>query len=79
MELKEKTHLPSSPEINFVSPSERNHSDDRKIYDVILSSEDDLADTTIDSQHSNDNDEKQKFGNVSTLDWLTTWRSVEIS
>ena len=79
MELKETNHLLSSVDINVVKPSERNNSDKRSIYDMFFSPEEDEADNSINSKHSNNNDEGRKFGNVSTLDWLQTWRSTEIS
>ena len=79
MELKETNHLLSSVEINVVKPSERNNSDKPSIYDKFFSGEEDEADSSINSEHSNINNEERKFGNVSTLDWLQTWRSTEIS
>ena len=79
MELKKPNHLHSSPEINVVKPSERNNSDKPRIYDIFLSTEEDAGESGIDSNHSAINREKQKFSNVSTLDWLQTWRSTEIS
>ena len=79
MELKETNHLLSSVDINVVKPSERNNSDRQSIYDMFFSPEEDEADNSINSKHSDNNDEERKFGNVSTLDWLQTWRSTEIS
>ena len=79
MELKETNNLPSSLEINVVKRSERNNSDKRGIYDLFLSKEEDETEGSINSKHSYINNEEQKFGNVSTLDWLQTWRSTEIS
>ena len=79
MELKETNNLISSVDINAVKPSERNNSDRQKIYDIFFSAEEDEADNSINSKHTNNNDEERKFGNVSTLDWLQTWRSTEIS
>ena len=79
MELKETNHLLSSIDINVVKPSERNNSDRQSIYDMFFSAEENEADNSINSKHSDNNDEKRKFGNVSTLDWLQTWRSTEIS
>ena len=79
MELKKTNHLLSSLEINVVKPSERNNSDKPSIYDIFLSAEEDEADKSIDSSHSDINREERKFRNVSTLDWLQTWRSTEIS
>ena len=79
MELKKTNHLLSSVEINVVNPSERNNSDKPSIYDITLSAEEDKGDNTIDDNHFNTNREERNFSNVSTLDWLQTWRSTEIS
>ena len=79
MELKETNHLRSSVDINVVKPSERNNSDRQSIYEMFFSAEEDEANNSINSKHSDNNDEERKFGNVSTLDWLQTWRSTEIS
>ena len=79
MELKETNHLLSSVDINVVKPSEKNNSDRQSIYDMFFSAEENEADNSINSKHSDNNDEERKFGNVSTLDWLQTWRSTEIS
>ena len=79
MELKETNHLLNSVDINVVKPSERNNADRESIYDMFFSAKEDEADNSINSRHSDNNDEKRQFGNVSTLDWLQTWRSTEIS
>ena len=79
MELKETNHLLSSVEINAVKPSERKNSDKPSIYDMIFSAEEDEAEDMINTRNSDVNNEERKFGNVSTLDWLQTWRSTEIS
>ena len=79
MELKKTNHLLSSVEINVVNPSERNKSDKPSVYELTLSAEEDKADSSIDSNYSDFNREERKFSNVSTLDWLQTWRSTEIS
>ena len=79
MELKETNHLLSSVDINAVKPSERNNSDRQSIYDMFFSAKEDEVDNSINSKHSDNNYEERKFGNVSTLDWLQTWRSTEIS
>ena len=79
MELKETNHLRSSVDINVVKPSERNNSDRQSISKLFFSAEEDEADNSINNKHSDNNDEERKFGNVSTLDWLQTWRSTEIS
>jgi len=79
MELKETNHLLSSVDINVVKPSERNNSDRRSVYDMFFSAEEDKADNKSFSKHTNVDKEDRTFGNVSTLDWLQTWRSTEIS
>ena len=79
MELKETNHLLSSVDINVVKPSERNNSDRRSIYDMLFSVEEDKADDKINIKHTDLDKEELTFGNVSTLDWLQTWRSTEIS
>ena len=79
MELKETNHLLSSVDINVVKPSERDNSDRQSIYDMFLTAEKDEADNSINGKTSDVDNEERKFGNVSTLDWLQTWRSTEIS
>ena len=79
MELKKTNHLLSSIDINVVKPSERNNSDRQSIYDMLFSAEQEETNNSINSKHSDNNYEERKFGNVSTLDWLQTWRSTEIS
>ena len=79
MELKKTNNLLSSVEINVLDPSERKNSDKPSVYDITFSAEEDEADNRIDSYHSDTNGEGRKFSNVSTLDWLQTWRSTVIS
>ena len=79
MELKKTNHLLSSVEINVVNPSERNKSDKLSVYDITSSADEEKDDNSSDSNHSDTNREGRKFSNVSTLDWLQTWRSTEIS
>ena len=79
MELKKTNNLLSSVEINVLDPSERKNSDKPSVYDITFSAEEDEADSRIDSNHSDTNGEGRKFSNVSTLDWLQTWRSTVIS
>ena len=79
MELKEAKHLSTSAEKTLVTPSERNNSQGQGIYNVLFLPEEEEQDTTVDDKYSDDNHQKPKFGNVSTLDWLKTWRSTQIS
>ena len=79
MELKEAKHLSTSAEKTSVTPSERNYSQGQGIYNLLLRPEEGEQDTTVDGKYSDNNHQKPKFGNVSTLDWLKTWRSTQIS
>ena len=79
MDLKETTHLLNSVDMNVVTPLERNNSDRRSIYDTLFSAEKDEASNTVDRNHTDVDNKERKFGNVSTLDWLQTWRSTKIS
>ena len=78
MELKETNHLLSSVDMNVIKPSERDNSDRQSIYDMFFTAEKDEADNSIKSKISDVNNEERKFGNVSTLDWLQTWRSTKM-
>ena len=78
MELKETNHLLSSVDINVVKPSERDNSDRQSIYGMFFTAERDEADNSIKSKTSDVDNEERKFGNVSTLDWLQTWRSTKM-
>ena len=79
MELKETKHLSTSAELNVVNPSEKNNSQGQGIYNVLFLPEEGEQDTTVDDKYSDNNHKKPEFGNVSTLDWLNTWRSTQIS
>ena len=79
MELKKTNHLLSSVDINVVKPSERNNSDRRSIYDTLFSAEKDDAHNSNESTQTDVDNEERKFGDVSTLDWLKTWRSTEMT
>ena len=81
MELRQTNHLSNSTDVKVVKPSERNNSNKRGIYEMIFSADEDSygSDTHNNSSHSNINKKEQKFGSVSTLDWLKTWRSTEIN
>ena len=79
MELKETKHLSTSAELNVVNPSEKNNSKGQGIYNVLFLSEEAEPDKTADDKYSDNNHEKPEFQNISTLDWLKTWRSTQIS
>ena len=79
MELKETSNLPNSVEINVQPSPEKNDSNNHKIFDLLLLGKEESADPTVDEVASHKDHEKSLFGSVSTLDWLTTWRPLEIS
>ena len=79
MELKEATYSQNSVETKVGSLSDKNSSKRQDVFNVLFSSEDEGVDQEVPSEHSYKNNEKPKFRNVSTLDWLKTWRSIEIS
>ena len=79
MEVKETKQLSTSAEFNIVTSSEKNNSQGQGIYNVLFRPEEGEQDTTVDDKYSDNNDKKPEFGNVSTLDWLNTWRSTQIS
>ncbi len=79
MKLKETNHLLNSVDMNVVTPLERNNSDRRSIYDTLFSAEKDGAHNSNEITQIDVDNEERKFGNVSTLDWLQTWRSTKIS
>ena len=78
MELKETNHLLSSVDINVVRPSERDNSDRRSTYDMFLTAEKDEANDINNRKTFDVDNAERKFGNVSTLDWLQTWRSTKV-
>ena len=79
MELKETKNSLNSVGINVVNQTDRNNSENKGIYNILFPSSDENTDTSIESNYYDNSVEKPKFGNVSTLDWLKTWRSTQIS
>ena len=80
MEFKETTNSPPTVEINVQSRSKRNDTNDHRGYDILFPGIENSADNpTVDQGGSQKYYEEQLFGSVSTLDWLTTWRPLEIS
>ena len=78
MDLKETKQLIASADIKLHTKS-KNKSDTQKIYDTLFSEEEQLGETNTDSKHRNKDIGKRLFGNVSTLDWIQTWRAFEIN
>ena len=79
MELKDTKRLSTSAELNVVTPSEKNNSQGQGIYNLLFLPEEEKQETTVDDKYSDNNRKQPEFGNVSTLDWLKTWRSTQIS
>ena len=79
MELKKPNHLPTSAEINTVNSSERKNSQDQGIYNILFPPAEEEPDASIEDKYANNGTQKMLFGNVSTLDWLKTWRSIQKS
>ena len=78
MDLKETKQLIASTEIKLHTKSE-NKSDTQKVYDTLFSEEEQLDATNTNSKHPSKDTGKRLFGNVSTLDWIQTWRAFEIN
>ena len=76
MDLKETKQLIASAEIKLHTKS-KNKSDTQEMYDALFSDEEHLAETNTDSKNPNKDIGKRMFGNVSTLDWIQTWRAFE--
>ena len=81
MDLKETKNFSPSVKMNVIPLSERNNSDgnnnDNLLYNVLFPPQTHPSDPKIEDKNSNKEYEKTTFGNVSTLDWLKTWRSLE--
>ena len=79
MELKKANNLPASEVKDVAMLSERNNSGNHEAYEILFSPKEDSADRNIDNNFPDKDFEKPIFGSVSTLDWLKTWRPLEIS
>ena len=79
MDLKETKQLIASAEIKLHTKSEKNKSDTQGIYDILFSKEQLLGEPNTDGNHPDKETGKPIFGNVTTLDWIQTWRAFEIN
>ena len=77
MELKDTKNLPTSVETGARPVSRRKDTNNQSIYDIIFPSKEDKANPNAESISTHKGYEKLTFGDVSTLDWLKTWRSLE--
>ena len=78
MDLKETKQLIASAEIKLHTKS-KNKSGSQEMYDALFSDEEQLGENNTDSKQPNKDIGKRIFGNVSTLDWIQTWRAFEIN
>ena len=78
MDLKETKQLIASAEIKLDTKSKKK-SDTQKMYDTLFSEEAPLGEHNTDIKHPNKDTGKRVFGNVSTMDWIQTWRAFEIN
>ena len=76
MDLKETKQLIASAEIKLHTKS-KNKSDTQEMYESLFSDEEQLGENNTDSKQPNKDIGKRIFGNVSTLDWIQTWRAFE--
>ena len=79
MELKEANNSPTSVGKNVAMISDGNNSGNHRAYEILFAPKEDRADQNIENNYPDKDFEKPIFGSVSTLDWLKTWRSLEIS
>ena len=79
MELKEAYDLPTSVGIDVAIPSERNNFGNHEAYEILFPPKEDSADQNIENTYPDKDFEKPLYGSASTLDWLKTWRSLEIT
>ena len=79
MELKETKNLPTSVGKNGSPRSEKNDSDDHRVDDILFPVIEDGSDPSSVKDEAQKYHEQPLFRSVSTLDWLNTWRPLEIS
>ena len=75
---KKVNNLPTSEVKDGAVLSKRNNSGNHEAYEILFSPKEDTADQNIEDNCPDKDFEKPIFGSVSTLDWLKTWRSLEI-
>tara|TARA_B100000700_G_scaffold278265_1_gene326285 strand:+ start:402 stop:641 length:240 start_codon:yes stop_codon:yes gene_type:complete len=79
MDFIETNPSSTSTEINTASKSGRDNSNNLGVYNILFPSDENEADQNMNNKISDKGQKKIIFGNVSTLEWLVTWRSLEIS
>ena len=79
MYLKETKNLTISPEIKLHSKSDENNAETQKMYNILFDQEERSIDPNNDKKYPIKDNAKPIFGDVSTLEWIKTWRAFEIS
>ena len=79
MELKKTKNLSTAIEISVPPLPDRNYPEDHRVYDILFPHREENIDINIENENSHKDQKQPRFGSVSTLDWLTTWRSLEMS
>jgi hypothetical protein len=78
MQLKETKSYNTSTELNVSPVSENSGSSEHRVYEILYPLDEEQPHPNIVSKETVSNKfNKPLFSNVSTLEWLTTWRSLE--
>ena len=79
MELKKTNDLTAPAETKVPSISDRKEPNKYSVYDILIASKEDTSEQNIENKIVHKDHEKPIFSDVSTLDWLKTWRSLEVN
>ena len=79
MNLKEIKLLTTLNDIKSDTKSKRNRSDMEGICNISFSEEEKLSETNIDDNPPTKDIGEPMFDEVTTLDWIKTWRALQIN
>ena len=78
MQLKETNGYNTSTELNISSVSEKSGSSEHRVYEILYPLDEEQPRANIVSNDAvDDNFKKPVFSDVSTMEWLATWRSLD--
>ena len=78
MQLKETKNLTVPSDLRVSQLIGKNDSDNKKLYEVLYTVDDKEPNFTNDAKNDKDLSSKiPSFGNVTTLEWIGTWRAIE--
>ena len=78
MQLKETNGYNTSTELNISSVSEKSGSSEHRVYEILYPLNEEQPRANIVSNDTvDDNLKKPVFSDVSTMEWLVTWRSLD--